>query len=89
MAEATQRGSSLIDDHDARLRRDLAEAITKAANFNDELRPLRNDAQRVLFSKTSDKRAYQRECVRRQRRIAFVEQKGFPDFANAPHVLFV
>ena len=33
MTEATQQGSSVPDDHDARLRRDLAEARTKDANL--------------------------------------------------------
>ena len=48
MAEAIQQGSALRDDQDARLRRELVEAIAREANLNNELRSLRNVAQRVL-----------------------------------------
>ena len=55
MTEATYQGSSLRGDPDARLRRELAEAITKESNLNNELRSLRNDAHRVLWMVSDNK----------------------------------
>ena len=43
VTEVTQQGSSLRDDHDARLRRAVAEAIHREAVLNHELQALIHD----------------------------------------------
>ena len=48
MTEVRQQGSSLRDDRDARLRRELAEAFHRAV-LNNELQSCRTGAQRIVL----------------------------------------